>query len=217
MLSSTCGRPKRRYAHTARPAACKAGLVSGWLMPDLRRTTVRETKRARLMAPALQTPPNFPREDTQRDKKSKNRGAKFWAATLRCPTLRAPFFGVPLFLGLGPHPFSPSPPCVAHLPRPTFQGPTMTHTRSNNGLDKVGLAQIGQIRMAKTGLAKVCLPTQTGHPVLNRGLRFYLVLNFWLAWSTGLPVLAFQHVYLTQIRDGICPTQIFPFSSLTVT
>ena len=40
---------------------------------------------------------------------------------------------------------------------------------------------------------------------------FILVLDFWLALSTalprfqkstGLPVLAFQHVYLTQLRDG---------------
>ena len=30
---------------------------------------------------------------------------------------------------------------------------------------------------------------------------FYLVLDFWLAWSTGLPVLAFQLVYLTQLLD----------------
>ena len=43
--------------------------------------------------------------------------------------------------------------------------------------------------------------------VLDRFLRFYLVLDFWLAKSTftllvfqkstGLSVLAFQHVYLT--------------------
>ena len=37
--------------------------------------------------------------------------------------------------------------------------------------------------------------------VLNHGLRFYLFLDFWLAWSTGLTVLSFQHVYLTQILD----------------
>ena len=165
------------------------------------------------MAPALQTPPKFPREDTQRETKR----AKIGARNFGPPPFAAPPFGPH---SSGSHFFWVwALTLLAPLPRawPTFQGPTMTHTRSNNGLDKVGLAQIGQIRMAKTGLAKVCLPTQTGHPVLNRGLRFYLVLNFWLAWSTGLPVLAFQHVYLTQIRDGICPTQIFPFSSLTVT
>ena len=32
----------------------------------------------------------------------------------------------------------------------------------------------------------------TSLSVLNRGLRFYLVLDFWLAWSTGLPVLSFS-------------------------
>ena len=41
---------------------------------------------------------------------------------------------------------------------PPYGGPTMTHTRSRNGLAqnglvKIGLAPIGQIRMAKTGLA----------------------------------------------------------------
>ena len=41
----------------------------------------------------------------------------------------------------------------------------------------------------------------TGLSVLYRGLRFYLVLEFWLAWSTGLTVLSFQYVYLTQILD----------------
>ena len=41
----------------------------------------------------------------------------------------------------------------------------------------------------------------TGLTVLDRGLRFYLVLDFELAWSTGLPALAFQQVSLTQLRD----------------
>ena len=41
----------------------------------------------------------------------------------------------------------------------------------------------------------------TSLPALNRDLRFHWVLDFWLAWSTGLPVLAFQQVYLTQLRD----------------
>ena len=42
---------------------------------------------------------------------------------------------------------------------------------------------------------------KTGLTVLTRGLRFYLVLDFWLAWSTGLPVLSVQHVNLTQMLD----------------
>ena len=43
--------------------------------------------------------------------------------------------------------------CGPPLGAPPPLGPTMTHTRSQNGLDKTRLAQIGQIRMAKTGLA----------------------------------------------------------------
>ena len=49
-----------------------------------------------------------------------------------------------------------------------------------------------------------------GLPVLDRDSHFYLVLGFWLVsstaallrfqQSTGLSVLAFQHVYLTQLR-----------------
>ena len=31
---------------------------------------------------------------------------------------------------------------------------------------------------------------------------FIWFLDFWLAWSTSLPVLSFQHVHLTQILDG---------------
>ena len=46
----------------------------------------------------------------------------------------------------------------------------------------------------------VCRNT-TGLSVPPRGLRFYLVLYFWLAWSTGLSVLSFQHVHLTQLLD----------------
>ena len=43
---------------------------------------------------------------------------------------------------------------------------------------------------------------------------FYLILDFWLAWPTGLSVLAFRHVYLTQLRRiGIYPTQVSPCSS----
>ena len=68
----------------------------------------------------------------------------FEPTTIRGPTLRglhpsSPHSsGSPLFLGLGPHPFeTPSPVW------PTFQSPTMTHTRSNNGLAKIGLAKKG--------------------------------------------------------------------------
>ena len=49
--------------------------------------------------------------------------------------------------------------------------------------------------------------SHSGMSEFNRSLRsrswssFLLVLDFWLAWSTSLPVLAFQHVYLTQLRD----------------
>ena len=32
--------------------------------------------------------------------------------------------------------------------------------------------------------------TKTDLTVLSRGIRFYLVLDFWLAWSTGVPVLS---------------------------
>ena len=42
----------------------------------------------------------------------------------------------------------------------------------------------------------------TGRSVPYRGFRFYLVLDFWLAWSTGRPVLFVQHVHLTQVLDG---------------
>ena len=35
----------------------------------------------------------------------------------------------------------------------------------------------------------------------SRGLRFDLVLDFRLAWSTCLTVLSVQHVHLTQLLD----------------
>ena len=69
-----------------------------------------------------------------------------------------------------------------------------------------------------------------GCPVLDRGLRFYLFLFFWLTWSTaallgfqkntGLTVLAFQHVYLTQLRDRNLshtdlPVLVYPHFRLT--
>ena len=38
---------------------------------------------------------------------------------------------------------------------------------------------------------------------------FYLVLHFWLAWLPGLQVLAFQQVYLPQLRDR----NLFPHRS----
>ena len=62
----------------------------------------------------------------------------------------------------------------------------------------------------------VCQNT-TGRPVLNRGLRFYLVLDFWLAWSTGRSVLSVQHVILTQMLDGNLSHSDLPvLESLTV-
>ena len=41
----------------------------------------------------------------------------------------------------------------------------------------------------------------TGLTSLHSDLRFYLVWDFWLPWSTSLAVLSFQHVYLTQILE----------------
>ena len=58
----------------------------------------------------------------------------------------------------------------------------------------------------------------TGFSVLDRGLRFYLLLDFWLAWAkTGLPVLFVQHVNLTQVLDGNLSHSDLSFLSLTVT
>ena len=67
------------------------------------------------------------------------------AAPQRC-TLRAPPFGAPPFRA---PPFGAPPFVVPLFSRfgPTIQGRTMTHTRSKNGLAKMILAQIGQIRM----------------------------------------------------------------------
>ena len=44
----------------------------------------------------------------------------------------------------------------------------------------------------------------------NSWSSFSLVLDFWLAWSTGLPVLSFELVHLTQILGQNLSTQIFP-------
>ena len=99
------------------------------------------SKRAHFRSPALQTPPKFhektPRE---RDKKNemgaeegKKKSAKLWAP----PPFGAPPFGAPLFLGLPPS--LPRP----HPQPPPPRGPTMTHTRSKNGLAQIGLAEIG--------------------------------------------------------------------------
>ena len=39
------------------------------------------------------------------------------------------------------------------------------------------------------------------YSILTRGFRSYMVLDFWLPWSTGLTVLSVRHVHLTQILD----------------
>ena len=56
----------------------------------------------------------------------------------------------------------------------------------------------------------------TGLTVLDRGLRFYLVLDFWLAWSTVSPFFPFNMFTWHSYGIGICPTQVFPCSGLTV-
>ena len=70
---------------------------------------------------------------------------------LGTPPLRGPFFWVWASHPSGPHPsgphfswFGPHPSGAQHD----------THTRSEIGLAQLGLAQIVQIRMSKTGLAK---------------------------------------------------------------
>ena len=103
----------------------------------------KNSKRAHLMAPALQTPPTFnektPRERQkerkwvrEREKKAQN----FWPPPFGPPPFGPHSSGSPVFSGFGPSPFEP-------LPRawPTFQSPTMTHTRSNNGLTQIGFGQ----------------------------------------------------------------------------
>ena len=53
----------------------------------------------------------------------------------------------------------------------------------------------------------------TGRTVLSRGFRFYLVLDFGLAWATtGLTVIwSLQHVKLTQALDGNLSHSDLPF------
>ena len=137
------------------------------------------SKRVHLTAPALPNTTKNPREDPPRETKRGKMGAgegqkarNFGLPTLRDPTLRAPFFGVPFFLGLGPHPRCP-----------TLQGPTMTHTRSKNGLAKNGLpkmvlAKIGRAKttmakngLVKTGLAKYVFSSQTPTPKHTQQLQ----------------------------------------------
>ena len=69
-----------------------------------------------------------------------------WGPPFGAPPFRAPPFGTPPF---GAPPFGAPPFVVPLFSRfgPTIQGRTMTHTRSKNGLAKMRLAQIGQIRM----------------------------------------------------------------------
>ena len=101
------------------------------------------SKRAHFRAPALQTPPKFHEKTPRETQKERNGGGKgkkkreilgtLRGPTLRGPTLRGPPFGAPLFLGLGP---------------PTLRGPTLPPFGA-------GLAKVGQLRLAKVGLAKV--------------------------------------------------------------
>ena len=148
------------------PQMCTFGLSGCRVKP--RRGFTRQpknSKRAHLMVPTLQTPLKF-HENTLRETqtkmdvgKGKKKNAKFWAShpslshlrsptlqsptfrgpTLRGPTLRGPALRVTIFSGFGLHP-------LGHHHD--------TH-RDRNGLAKNGLAKIGQIRMAKWGLAKV--------------------------------------------------------------
>ena len=71
-------------------------------------------------------PPERGKKSESGGGRGKKKSAKFWASHPRGP----------IFLGFGPHPL----------------GSTMTNTHTT---DPNGLAKIGQIRMAKTGLAKV--------------------------------------------------------------
>ena len=82
------------------------------------------------------------------------KSAKFWALTLRGPTLLAPPFGPPpfgppLFPGLGRPPFG-SPPFGAHP-----SGPHPSGIYPSEPPFGAGLAKVGQLRLAKVGLAKV--------------------------------------------------------------
>ena len=105
--------------------------------PGLAHDSRENSKRARLSAPALQTPPKFHEKDQQeREKRIKTvagegkKNAKFWAPTLRGPTLRGPTLR-------GPHFFWVWPP-----------NPLGLHHDTKNIGQKIGLAKIG--------LAKIC-------------------------------------------------------------
>ena len=53
----------------------------------------------------------------------------------------------------------------------------------------------------------------TSLPVPNRGRRFYLVVHFWLDWSTGSPFLPFNMFTWHSYGIGIYPTRVSPCSS----
>ena len=64
------------------------------------------------------------------------------------------------------------------------------------------------------GSPRACLSTLSLDTIAvpKSGFRFYLVLDFWLAWATtGLRVLFVQHVNLTQALDGNLSHSDLPF------
>ena len=58
-----------------------------------------------------------------------------------------------------------------------------------------------------------CVMSEHNGSSLSIVVSFFLVLDFWLAWSTSLPVLAFQHVTWHSCGFGNHPTQVSPFLS----
>ena len=192
------------------------------------------SKRAHLRVPALQTPPKF-HEKThretkrtkwgrERERKEQNVGRSGGGGSgegnekIRGLTLRAP-----LFLVLGPTLRPPSLPLRGStlwgLP---YGGPTMTHTRSKNGLAKnglakinmaknglakIGLAQIGQIRMAKTGLEQVfeglvSWSWKLGHTWYFPALLLSSICNRSHHAHVGRPVSLWWQVTLVEIAKG---------------
>ena len=106
-------------------------------------------------APALQTPPKFTRRHSERQKRAKmgaerkKKNAKFWAPTPRGPAIQGPTPQGPIFLGLGP-PFGPHHD--THTPRSKW---ICQKWICQKWIGQNWIGHIGQIRMAKTGLAKV--------------------------------------------------------------
>ena len=123
--------------------SCETPAASG---PPLLHTTTRELQTRTFQRPCASNTTKIPRENPQREKKERNfrweRAKK--ARNFGPPTLWAP-------TPPGPHPSGPPP-----LRAPTPSGPTKKKL-AKCGLAKFGLqklATFGQIRMAKSGLAK---------------------------------------------------------------